>query len=133
MLLITSQLLDLPFNYQLGEQFRLIEMAIPVFVGCLPLAINFIFHKVQSVVLSDDDQRLLYVLVNLPFFIFFIATIVLFVTFYVSNLPNEYGIAKRYAMSFDQLYRWSSVLLSFFTVITNGLSMYLFSFNTQKK
>ena len=126
-LILISPLLRIPFNYTLGENIRLIELALPVFTNYLFMSANFIFQKNKDNILSEDKEKLLFILVNVPFLLFIFMSITIFYIFYHSNLPTSEGLARPESMSFGQLYQWSSYLLAFFTSISSIVAGYLFA------
>lgn len=128
--LVVAQLIQFPLNFSLDEQFRLIEMILPVFIGYLGGAANYIFSQDTDVELSTDRKQLLFMIVTTPYILFIFLSALIFVVFYYSNVPLPSGHAKPSAMNFNQLCKWFSIVLSLLTGVTSIVASYLFSSRT---
>jgi hypothetical protein len=104
----------LPFNPGRSENIRLIEITLPVFLGCLASASHFLFRGTSSSSPFVGDENLLFLMVIGPCTLFFILIITLFSVFYFRQLV------------IDDLTKWYSMILSLLTSTIGITSANLF-------
>ena len=94
----------MPFTPGANENLHLTQIVLPVFLGYLGSAVQFIFRSRQrEAEMPAEDQRLLFLLVNGPFVLFVIFNLSLFGSFYMRNQLGGSGL------TFEELSQWFSV------------------------
>jgi hypothetical protein len=115
--LMLAPALGVPFNENLNENVRLIEIVIPVFFGYLGSASHFVFNVNRGREIAESEQLLLGTLLIGAFAVF---------TIFISALFATFWITRGRSMDFDTLSRWFSSSMGLLACTVSILSSYLF-------
>lgn len=103
-----------------AESFQIAQLIVPVFFGYLGSCVSFIFTPTPANP-KVNNEFLLKVMVYGPFVFFWIASIAFILNFYFSNLKGHSTLVR-----FETLSQQFTFLLSFMTLTTGALIVYLF-------
>jgi len=105
----------MPFNPGKDENVRLIEIILPVFLGYLGSASQFLLRSSGNDASFHGDERLLFVLTVGPCCLFFVLNVVLFTTFYVEKNPIA------------EVSKWFTLILSLLTSTVGVITVNMFA------
>ena len=104
----------------IAEAYRVVQIIFPVFAGYLGAAVLYLFQRSAHDVIVADPVLLRYIVYG-AFLIFWLLGLVLFLFYYVSNLPG--GIE---GMRIDQLSNYMTMLIAVLNITVGALSTFLF-------
>jgi hypothetical protein len=129
---VLSQAFGIRFDYEQGEQLRLVDIVVPVFFGYLGAASHFVFNANRGREVSSDNTLMLRILVHGPFILFIVFTVALMTAFQLSRLPLPPDAPLQPSMSINDLSRWISISLALLSCTVSILASYLFGSPPQK-
>lgn len=103
-----------------SESFQIAQLIVPVFFGYLGSCVYFIFAPSPANP-RVNNEFLLTVMVYGPFIFFWVASIAFVLNFYFSNMKGHSTLVR-----FETLSQQFTFLLSFMTLTTGALTVYLF-------
>jgi hypothetical protein len=107
--------LFLPFNPGKDENVQLVQIILPVFLGYLGSASQFLFRSSGDRTTFPGDERLLFILTVGPCCLFFALNVVLFTIFYLQKTPIA------------EITKWFTMILSLLTSTVGVITVNLFA------
>jgi hypothetical protein len=115
------------YRLELRDSIRLMQIALPVFLGYLGAAAQYVFQGLSGQrnhgIRSQARHPFLSLLIKGPILVFFIALVAMFVSFGRTNQPDS----NAEPIDVDQLALGLSAALGILTVTTNVAIAYLFT------
>ncbi|MER9546637.1 hypothetical protein NKI72_32200 [Mesorhizobium sp. M0437] len=124
--LALSQQIGMRFDFGRQENFRLIDVILPTFLGYLGACAHFIFNPNGGREIDPRNSGLLRMMVHAPFWIFAAFVISLFYVHYQTHLPQPPDAPRVDPLQFDTLSRFLSVALGVLAATIGIISSYLF-------